>query len=210
MLPRRAVCRDGRGYAKIEGKPLAVMAHSTVGLQHASMAIYNAFAGRSPAYIILGNSIDANARRPGVEWYHSAQDAVAMVRDYSKWDDLPISLPHFAESAVRAYQIALTPPYGPVLLVADSDLQETPVAADLKLHIPKLTLSSPPAGDMSAVSEVAKMLVAAENPVILADRAVRTGEGMKLLVELAETVQAPVVGGKFPRHHPLNQAGGRD
>jgi acetolactate synthase I/II/III large subunit len=111
------------GYAKIEGKPLAVMAHSTVGLQHASMAIYNAYAGRSPAYIILGNTIDATARRPGVEWYHSAQDAVTMVRDYSKWDDLPISLPHFAESAVRAYQIALTPPYGPVLLVADSDLQ---------------------------------------------------------------------------------------
>jgi acetolactate synthase-1/2/3 large subunit len=55
------------GYAKIEGKPLAVMAHSTVGLQHASMAIYNAYAGRSPAYIILGNTIDATARRPGVE-----------------------------------------------------------------------------------------------------------------------------------------------
>src|SRR5580658_3695361 len=51
------------GYAKIEGKPLAVMAHSTVGLQHASMAIYNAYAGRSPAYIILGNTIDATARR---------------------------------------------------------------------------------------------------------------------------------------------------
>src|ERR1035437_10216495 len=116
------------GYAKIEGKPLAVMAHSTVGLQHASMAIYNAYAGRSPAYIILGNTIDATARRPGVEWYHSAQDAVAMVRDYSKWDDLPISLPHFAESAVRAYKISMTPPMGPVVLVADSDLQETPVA----------------------------------------------------------------------------------
>lgn len=197
------------GYAKIEGKPLAVMAHSTVGLQHASMAIYNAFAARSPAYIVLGNTIDATARRPGVEWYHSAQDAVAMVRDYSKWDDLPISLPHFAESAVRGYQIAMTPPYGPVLLVADSDLQETPVEAPEKLRIPKLTLASAPAGDMSAVNEVAKLLVNAENPVILADRAVRTAEGMKLLVELAETVQAPVVGGKFPSHHPLNQAGGR-
>src|SRR5690242_11160830 len=94
------------GYAKIEGKPLAVLAHSTVGLQHAAMAIYNAYAGRVPAYIILGNSIDATARRPGVEWLHSAQDAVAMVRDYSKWDDLPISLSHFAESAIRAYKIA--------------------------------------------------------------------------------------------------------
>src|SRR5262245_7002766 len=31
------------GYAKIEGKPMMVMAHGTVGLQHASMAIYNAY-----------------------------------------------------------------------------------------------------------------------------------------------------------------------
>ena len=37
------------------------------------------------------------------------------------------------------------------------------------------------------------MLVAAENPVIVADRAARTPAGMKLLVELAETLQAPVI-----------------
>jgi len=197
------------GYAKIEGRPLAVMAHSTVGLQHAAMAIYNAYAGRSPAFIILGNTIDATARRPLIEWYHSAQDAVAMVRDYSKWDDLPISLPHFAESAVRAYKLAVTPPMGPVILVADSDLQETPVEANLKLHIPKYTASGPPAGDSASVAAVAKLLVDAENPVIFADRCVRTEAGQALLVELAETLQAPVVGGKFPSHHPLSQAGGR-
>jgi acetolactate synthase-1/2/3 large subunit len=197
------------GYAKIEGKPLAVMAHSTVGLQHASMAIYNAYAGQVPAFIILGNTIDATARRPGVEWLHSAQDAASMVRDYSKWDDLPISLGHFAESAMRAYKIAMTPPMGPVLLVADSDLQETPVEAGAKLRVPKLTLNSPPAADAGAVAEVAKLLVAAQNPVLLADRAVRTPAGMKLLVELAETLQAPVLSGKFPSRHPLNQAGGR-
>src|SRR2546422_4129892 len=133
------------GYAKVEGKPLAVMAHSTVGLQHASMSIYNAFAGRVPVFIILGNTIDVAARRPGVEWYHSAQDAAAMVRDYTKWDDLPISLTHFAESAVRGYKIAMTPPGGPVVLVADSDLQETPVADLSRLHIRKLTLASQPA-----------------------------------------------------------------
>jgi acetolactate synthase-1/2/3 large subunit len=197
------------GYAKMEGKPLAVMAHSTVGLQHAAMAIYNAYAGRSPAFIILGNTIDATARRPLIEWYHSAQDAVAMVRDYSKWDDLPISLPHFAESAVRAYKLAVTPPMGPVILVADSDLQETPVDVNLKLHIPKYTASGPPAGDSASVAAVAKLLVEAENPVIFADRCVRTEAGQALLVELAETLQAPVVGGKFPNHHPLSQAGGR-
>src|SRR5665213_1864303 len=38
------------GYAKIEGKPLCIFSHGTVGLQHASMAIYNAFCDRVPVY----------------------------------------------------------------------------------------------------------------------------------------------------------------
>src|ERR1017187_6135066 len=116
------------GYAKIEGKPLLVCVHGTVGLQHASMAIYDAFCDRVPVYIIVANVIDATMRDPAYgEWPHSVQDAAAMVRDYTKWDDLPISLPHFAESAVRAYKIAMTPPMGPVLIVADSELQENPI-----------------------------------------------------------------------------------
>jgi acetolactate synthase-1/2/3 large subunit len=195
------------GYAKVEGKPLCVLAHGTVGLQHAAMAIYNAYCDRVPIYIVLGNSMDATERRPGVEWAHSVQDAAAMVRDYIKWDDLPISLPHFAESAVRAYKIAMTPPMLPVLIVADSDLQESPISGEHTPRIPRLTLTRPPQGDSDAVNEAAKWLVAAENPVLLADRLARTSNGMKLLVELAETLQAPVVdrGGRmnFPNTHPL-------
>ena len=51
------------GYAKIEGKPMMIMAHGTVGLQHASMGIYNAYADRVPVYIVLGNILDVNYRR---------------------------------------------------------------------------------------------------------------------------------------------------
>jgi acetolactate synthase I/II/III large subunit len=197
------------GYAKIEGKPAFVMAHGTVGLQHASMAIYNAYCDRVPVYIIVGNSVDATMRRPGVEWDHSVQDAAALVRDFTKWDDLPMSLEHFAESAVRAYKIAMTPPMMPVLLVADGALQEGPIAQNAGAHIPKLTLASPPEGDSGAVAEVARLLVGADNPVILADRAARTPAGLARMVELAEALQAPVIdmGGRlnFPTRHPLNQ-----
>ena len=200
------------GYAKIEGKPLLVFAHGTVGLQHAAMAIYNAYCDRAPVYVIVGNSIDAATRRPGVEWDHSVQDAAAMVRDFVKWDDLPISLQHFAESAVRAYKIATTPPMMPVLLVADSDLQESPVKDNARLHIPKLPETAPPQGDVSAVAEAARALVGAQNPVIIADRVARTPNGMKLLVELAETLQAPVINQagrmNFPSRHPLNLTDG--
>jgi acetolactate synthase-1/2/3 large subunit len=197
------------GYAKIEGKPIIVFAHGTVGLQHASMAIYNAFCDRVPVYMIIGNILDATKRAPGAEWTHAVQDACAMVRDYVKWDDTPVSLTHFAESAVRAYKIAMTPPMMPVVLVADAELAENPIPNDVALHIPKLTLPSPPQGDSGAVAEAARLLVAAENPVIIVDHSARTPAGIALLVELAETLQAPVVdkAGRlnFPTRHPLNQ-----
>jgi acetolactate synthase-1/2/3 large subunit len=201
------------GYAKIEGKPLMIMAHGTVGLQHASMAIYNAFADRVPVYIVLGNIADGTWRRSDVEWAHSVQDAASMVRDYTKFDDAPVSLQQFAESAVRAYKVMMTPPMEPVVLVADAVLQEEPMSeADRRTaRIPKLTLSSPPAGDSGAVAEAARMLVAAEDPVIIAGRAARTPAGLKLLVELAELLQAPVQDKRFrmnfPSSHPLYGGG---
>ncbi len=196
------------GYAKIEGKPMLVMAHGTVGLQHASMAIYNAYADRVPVYILLGNIQDETWRRSDVEWTHSVQDAAAMVRDYTKWDDAPVSLAHFAESAVRAYKIAMTPPMEPVVIVADAVMQEEPVpeADRSRLRVPKLSLSTPPAGDSGAVAEAAKMLVAAENPVIVAGRAARTAAGMKSLVELAELLQAPVQDRRFRMNFPTRHA----
>jgi len=194
------------GYAKIEGKPMMIMAHGTVGLQHASMAIYNAYADRVPMYIVLGNILDVNYRRGNAEWVHSVQDAASMVRDFIKWDDTPVTLGHFAESAVRAYKISMTPPYEPVILVADGTLQEEPVK-EKNLRIPKLVMSAPPQGDSAAVVEAARLLVAAENPAIVAGRVARTQKGIELLVELAETLQATVKDQRmrmnFPSAHPL-------
>ena len=172
------------GYAKIEGKPVLVCLHATVGTQHAAMAVYDAWCDRVPVYLVLGNTQDATQRNGDVYWLHSAQDPCALVRDMTKWDDNPVSLAHFAESAVRAYKIAMTPPYGPVAIVVDDHMQQGLVPADLR--IPKLTIPTPPAGDSSAVAEAARLLVAAENPVIVASRAARTPAGLKLMVELAE------------------------
>ena len=198
------------GYFKVEGKPLAAMLHGPVGIQHASMAIYNAYCDRVPVFLIAGNIADATMRRPGVEWVHTAQDCASMVRDFTKWDDTPLSLGHFAESSVRGYKIAMTPPTMPVLLVADGDLQENPIEPGAKLRIPKLPMMAPPQGDSASVLEAARMLLAAENPVIVADRCARTPAGMKLLVELAETLQAPVIDQlgrlNMPTRHPLNHS----
>jgi thiamine pyrophosphate-dependent acetolactate synthase large subunit-like protein len=201
------------GYGKAAGKPMAAAIHGSVGIQHASMALYNAFVDRAPLLVFAGNGLDASKRRPGTEWNHSVQDQAAMVRDFIKWDDYPMSLQHFAESTVRGYKVAMTPPMQPVMIGVDIDLQEEPIEHD-DLRIPKLARSRPPQGDRVALAEAAKMLVGAEHPVILADRCARNQEGVKLLVELAEALQAPVVdlGGRmnFPNTHPLWRNGKRE
>src|SRR6516165_281261 len=198
------------GYAKIEGKPMAMICHGVVGLQHATMAMYNAWCDRVPVIVMGGNIVEANKRAPGAEWVHSAIDPAAIVRDYVKWDDQPTSLQHFAESAVRAYKIAMTPPMGPVMLSLDAELQENPIPDAESLRIPKLAKVIPPQGDTGALAEAAKLLVAADNPVIICDRFARTGAGMARLVELAEALQCAVVDNagrmNFPSRHPLNQS----
>src|SRR5215471_16475734 len=199
-----------QGYAKIEGKPMAMICHGVVGLQHASMAMYNAWCDRVPVIVMGGNIIEANKRAPGAEWPHSAVDPAALTRDFVKWDDQPVSLQHFAESAVRAYKIATTPPMAPVMLSLDAELQENPIENRDLLRIPKFTKATPPQGDEAALGELAKMLVAADNPVIICDRMARTPAGMPRLVELAETLQCAVIDNygrmNFPSRHPLNQS----
>jgi thiamine pyrophosphate-dependent acetolactate synthase large subunit-like protein len=196
------------GYAKASGKPMGVMVHGTVGLQHASMGLYNAWCDHVPLMLFGGNGINAETRRPGVEWIHSAQDPAALVREFIKWDDQPASLQHFAESTIRAYQFTMTAPMGPVMIALDMDLQEDEVEHPDKLKIPKVSRLIQPQGDSSALRDAAKLLVAAEKPLILADRAVRSQQGVKLMIELAESLGAPVVDlgqrMNFPNTHDLD------
>jgi acetolactate synthase I/II/III large subunit len=204
-----------QGYAKVENKPLLVCAHGTVGLQHAAMGVYDAFCDRVPVFMIVGNTFDATQRSNEVIWVHSSQDDVAMVRDFVKWDDRPASLQHFAESAVRAYKIATTPPMAPVILSVDTELQEDPMPSGAKPTIPKLPVTALPEGESGAVEETAKLLVGAENPVIVAESYGRSQAAVDHLVELAELLGCSVVEitarMNFPTRHPLNQTsrGGR-
>ena len=199
------------GYAKAAGKPMAVVVHGTVGLLHASMALFQAWADRVPVVLIVGHQRNPTGivNRP-----HSAQDMGSLVRDYVKFDDEATTLERFAESAMRAYRIAMTPPMGPVLLVVDAALQESRMTDRAALRIPALTLAAPPQGDAAAVREAARLLVAAERPLIQAHKVGRTPRGWDLMVELAETLQAPVDVGTygswqtFPSWHRFRGAGG--
>jgi acetolactate synthase-1/2/3 large subunit len=192
-----------QGYYKIEGKPIAIACHGTVGLMHASMAVYNAYSDRVPLYIFLGSPFNP------AQSVLSAQDPAQLVHDFTKWNDGPRTLPMFAESMVRAHKIAMTVPRGPVVIALDQDLQEREVAKDFTLTIPKLTTPLAPSADAATIQEIARLLVAAEMPVIIAGK-MRTGASMPLLIELAEALQAPVISRdalrtNFPNRHHLQQ-----
>ena len=199
-----------QGYAKMAGKPAAMACHGVVGLQHATMATYNSWADRVPVLIFGGNILEADKRGPGAEWLHSGLDIGELVREFTKWDDQPADLQHFAESTVRAYKIATTPPMGPVFIALDAELQENPIPEGANLRIPKYSPVIPPQADSAAIAEAAKMLVNAQNPLIICDRVARTPAGMANLVALAETLQCGVIDNtgrmNFPSRHPLNQS----
>jgi len=190
------------GYAKTEGKPMLALLHGTIGVQHAAMAIYNAYGDRTPIIMIAGVGDTAVPA-------HTAVDLAVAVRDYVKWDHQPDKITGFAGALQRAYKLAMTPPMAPVLVVANSDHQELPCPSGLT--VPKLVMPSIPSADLATVREIAKMLVAAENPKINATRMARTQDGITWLVELAELLQAPVNGVgeriNFPSRHRLAGAG---
>jgi acetolactate synthase I/II/III large subunit len=197
------------GYAKAAGKPMAIIVHNTVGVQHASMALYNAWCDRVGALVLVGNILDAANRRPGVEWDHTAIDVAQIVRGFIKYDDSPVSLDHFRESVMRGYSIMTTPPYGSAMITVDADLAENSVEKK-PMPIPAYHPVRPPAGDANAVDEIAKLVANAQNPVILVGRTARTPAGTGLVVQLAETLQAPVIDTgdrmNMPTNHYLNQS----
>ena len=201
------------GYARAAERMMGVVLHSNVGLMHGTMAIFNAWCDRVPM-LILGATgpWDAAKRRPWIDWLHTASDQGALVRDYTKWDNQPASVPAAYEALLRAVQIADTAPRGPTYVNLDAALQEAKIGP-----LPTLPdvgrFQAPPAVFPSndLVQEAGKLLSSARNPVILAGRTSRKESDWKNRVALAEKLQAKVLsdlkaGAAFPTDHPLHAA----
>ena len=202
-----------QGYAKASERMMGAVVHSNVGLMHASMAIFNAWCDRVPI-LVLGATgpWDAAKRRPWIDWIHTASDQGALVRDYTKWDNQPASVPAAYEAILRAAQIANTAPRGPTYVNLDAGLQEAKVGALPPLPDTQRFRPAEPAQPSSgAVDSAARLLSAARHPVILAGRVSRSEAAWKNRVALAEKLQARVftdikLGAAFPTDHPLHAA----
>ncbi len=204
------------GYARAKGRPMAAAVHNIVGLQHASMAIYNAWADRLPVIVLGGTGpMDSANRRPWIDWVHTANVQGTLVRDFVKWDDQPGSVEAVPDSFIRAYRLATSDPQGPVYICYDADVQEKQLDGDVSFpsldrYPAPLALQAPEEGFEKTV----RWLLEAKKPVILADWVGRREAGFKALGELAEMLGAPVLDQfgrfNFPVQHPLNLTGQSD
>jgi acetolactate synthase I/II/III large subunit len=208
------------GYAKAKGRPMAAIVHDIVGLQHASMAIFNAFCDRAPILVLGGGGpMDATRRRPWIDWIHTALVQGNQVRDYVKLDDQPASINAIPEAILRAWRVARTEPQGPVYVCLDAALQEQ--ALDRPVPLPDPARFEPPASphaDPQALDDAARRLVEARAPVIVVESLGRRPEASATLVRLAERLAAPMIDlagesqgrPSVPGRHPLDMTDARD
>jgi len=200
------------GYAKVAGRPMAAVAHSNVGLMHASMAVFNAFCDRVPL-LLLGATgpVDAARRRPWIDWIHTSRDQGALVRSFLKWDDQPASVPAAVEALLRATRIATTSPCGPVYVNLDAAIQEDKLAPGAGT-VPAVARYAPPtpaAPDPAALALAVAALKAARAPVMTIGRVSRDAGDWARRVALAEALGLRVitdlkVGAGFPTDHALH------
>ena len=202
------------GYAKAKGKPMIAIVHNMVGLQHASMAIFNAYIDRVPILVLGGTGpMNTKRRRPRIDWIHTALVQGNQVRDYVKWDDQPYSLADVPDSFIRGYRIATTEPMAPIYINYDADIQEDSITTPV--DIPDISRYAPPApmqANPEALRQAARVLVNAQSPLIIADTLGRNPKTVLALIELAQLLAIPVVdkGARFnfPTNHPLDVTDG--
>ena len=208
------------GYAKAKGTPMAAVVHDIVGLQHASMAIFNAFCDHVPI-LVLGATgpMDTTRRRPWIDWIHTALVQGTQVRDYVKLDDQPASVGAIPEAFLRAWRLARTEPQGPVYLCLDAALQEEALERPVPLpDVARFQPATPPHADPRAIDDAARRLAEARYPVIVVENLGRRPGVAAPLCRLAELLAAPLVDlaveyqgrPSVPGNHPLDMSGARD
>jgi acetolactate synthase I/II/III large subunit len=197
------------GYAMVTGRPQAMMVHVGVGTANTLNGIINASrqnvpilltAGRTP---ITESGALAAARNNYIHWAQEHFDQGGMLREFVKWD---YELRHAeqVETVIdRALAICKSEPQGPVYVtlpreILASDFSKISFSANTTI-----APASPPAADPAALEEAAKLLGAAQRPLLITANGGRTLESSRAIEQLAQALAVPVVHYR-PRHLALS------
>ena len=124
---------SAQGYAQVNGRPQAVIVHVECGTQNIGGAFHNGFKGRIPTLVIAGASpyTQEGELRGGrvefIQWIQDVHDQRGIVRGYTKYTVELKTKTNIKQMVYRAFQFAMSPPYGPVYLVGPREVMEEEV-----------------------------------------------------------------------------------
>ncbi len=201
------------GYAQASGHPALVNLHTAPGLGNGMGAIYNAQANKSPLVVTAGQqyrslmTLQANLTN---------RDATRMPHPLVKWSWEPPCAQDVPHALARAVHTAALPPRGPVFVSIPMDDWYADVRSEDEVRHQTTRAVSGGAGlpDGPSIARLARRLVEASNPALIAGPDIDAAGGWDAAVALAERARLPVYatpatgGGRlgFPENHPLFQA----
>ena len=197
-----------QGYAHVTGRPGVAMVTSGPAATNMVTPLCDAFMDSIPMICITGQ---VPTTAIGTDAFQEC-DTVGITRSVTKHNEL-IMHPDDIPMAVRqAFHIATTGRPGPVLLDVPKDvLQNTmtwtwPTDEEVIASLPGYKPTTK--GHPKMIKEAAKLILAAEKPLLYIGGGVLKARAADVVRELAELLQIPVVTtlmarGAFPDNHPL-------
>lgn len=194
------------GYARVSGR-VGVCAAQNIGAANLAAGLRDAYLGGSPVLALTGGPF-ANSR--GRHYYQEIED-LPMFKPVSKSSRQVLSADRLPDQLEQALRDATTSAPGPVHLEFADHAGDTIENGELDVELPDTIWRTPArriAPDPAAVQAAAKLLRAAERPVIVAGGGVRSSDAAALLIALAERLGAPVATSlnakdTVPADHPL-------
>jgi acetolactate synthase-1/2/3 large subunit len=193
------------GWARLTGKPGCAVVTSGPGVTNCVTPVVNALQNGIPMLLIGGQlSIDSWEKSPLQE-----MDLVELMKPITKWARTVYEtrrIPEYINTALR-HSLAGKP--GPVFLACPEDILRAEVEEEeVLLPEPEQTRTgSGVPGNPELVQRAARLLAAAQQPVILAGNGVFWSQASEALQQFALSLKAPVFlnslgRGALPPEHP--------
>ncbi|WP_330307261.1 MULTISPECIES: thiamine pyrophosphate-binding protein [unclassified Streptomyces] len=188
------------GHARATRTPTVCQLHTGVGLGNGIGMLYQAMRGHAPLVVLAGES---GLRYEAME-AQMAADLVGMAEPVTKWATRVVDPESTLRILRRAFKVAGTPPYGPVLVVLPADVMDRDTTEAAVPTSYPVTRSTP---DAAALDRAAELLAGAEHPIVVAGDGVHFAQAAEELGRLAEVWGAEVWGADWaevnlPAEHP--------
>jgi benzoylformate decarboxylase len=172
-------------YARAARRPAFVEVHTGPGLGNALGMIYNAAMGKTPMVVYAGHSPSRTVLQEPL----LSGPLVEMARPLTKWAAEVHHAHDVPRMVRRAFKTAMEPPQGPVFLSLPLDVLDD--EADVEI-VPTTYTHWRGRVDPGAMAEVARLLLAAARPMVMAGDSIALAEAQAELAAVAEALGAPI------------------